>query len=48
MSGSKGGRVIHKPIKLLLKENSPSAKARLTDGMVRWSESEVNFDSIYF
>lgn len=48
MSGSKGGRVIHKTIKFMLKAGSPSANARLTDGMLRWGASEVNFDSIYF
>ncbi len=48
MSGSRGGVVVHKTIKLSLKQNSVLAKSRLTDAMVRWSDKEVNLDSIYF
>jgi len=48
MSGSKGGRIIHQTVKFILKKNTPSAAGRITDAMVRWSETEVNFDSTYF
>lgn len=48
MSGSKGGRIIHQTVKFILKKNTPSAVGKITDAMVRWSETEVNFDSTYF
>ncbi len=48
MSGSKGGRIIHQTVKFTLKKNSSSAKSRITDAMVRWSDNEVDFDSTYF
>jgi len=48
MSSGKGGRIVHKTVKFVLNPNSSLANSRLTNGMVRWSSKEINFDSIYF
>ncbi len=47
-SGKGGGRTVHKTVKFVLNPESPLANSRITDGMVRWSSKEINFDSIYF
>jgi hypothetical protein len=48
MHSGKGGRTVHKTVKLVLKPQSALAQSRITDGMVRWNSKEINFDSTYF
>ena len=48
ISGTNGVRAIHQTVKFILKKDSSSAKSRITDAMVRWSDNEVDFDSAYF